>query len=258
MSAPEGYVALTLNMESCATREQMNANLEATLARGYTRINEYLGQFSGTVSICGAGPSLARTLPELSGDILAINSAIGYLLDHGIAPRWAMIWDASPLCQAFAVPHPDVTYLVAARCDPSVFERLEGCRQIVWHAGGDHNIMEILAQKAIQEPTINGGSAGVTRALFMAYALGYRDIHIHGADSSYSDSGATHIRGSLVPEKRIDVLLAGKQFVTTPEYAAQIEELKMIWPSFHSPDYGARITVHGDGLMPYAASLLAA
>lgn len=252
---PEGYIALNLYMEACATQEEMNANVLASLERGYTRINEYLGQFSGTVSIVGAGPSLADTYGELQGDILAINSAIGYLLERGIAPRWAMIWDASPLCQHFAVPDERITYLIGARCHPSVFERLAGQRIIAWHAGGDHNIAELLEQRGVQEPLINGGSAGVTRALYLAYALGYRDLHLHGADSSYSGD-QTHIKGSLVPEKSITVWLAGQQFRSTPEWCAQVEELKSIWPVFHSSYYGARITVHGTGLFPHAAACL--
>jgi hypothetical protein len=170
----------TMEMSACATAEEMNSNVQATIDRGYTRINEYLGKYEGELAICGSAPSIRQTFPEIKGDILAINSAIRFLIENGIPPRFAMIWDASPLCEAFAVPHPDVTYLIGARCHPVVFERLKDCTVIVWHAGGDHNISDFLARKKIVEPLINGGSAGVTRALYLGCALGYRKLIFTG------------------------------------------------------------------------------
>lgn len=256
MQVPEGCVPLVMHMEACATQDEMNGNVMATIRRGYTRINEYIGSFTGRVHIVGSGPSIKHTWKDIDSDVLAINSAIGFMIDHGIPPRLAMIWDASPLCQAFAVPSEHTTYLIGARCHESVFDRLKGQRVICWHAGGDHNIADFLREHKIDEPLINGGSAGVTRALYLAYALGYRDIHVHGADSSYSDAGDTHIRGSLVQEKDMKVFVGGKWFRTTPEYCAQVEEFKSIWTLFHHMGYGARVTVHGTGLLPYVASLL--
>lgn len=234
----------------------MNENVAQTLRRGYVRLNEHIWRYHGTVSICGAAPSLADTYRKLSGDVLAVNSALGFLLDHEVIPRWAMIWDASPLCMQFAVPHPNVTYLVGARCHPAVFERLSGCRVIVWHAAGDHNIEEFLRERGVCEPLISGGSAGVTRAAYLAYALGYREIHFHGADSSYRDN-ETHVRGSVVPEKKFRAYMGGRWWTTTPEWCAQIEEFKMIWKLFHHPQFGVRLTVHGDGMLPHAAKFLA-
>ena len=255
-SAP--LLPLLLTMESCATEQEMNSNVAATIARGYTRINEHLSTCSGTVSIVGAGPSIKTTYQELTGEVLAINSSIGYLLQQGIVPKWGMIWDASELCKNFATPHPEVTYLVGARCHPTVFDNLSGCKVVAWHAGGDHNIAEYLAQNNIDEPMVNGGSAGVTRALYLAVALGYREIHLFGADSCYSDEGDTHISGSLVPEKDMKVWIGNgagnKCFRTTPEWCAQIEEYKAIYPLFRS--IGIRIEVHGEGMLPHMHQLL--
>ena len=200
------------------------------------------------------------TCHDLKGDVIAINSAIGYLIREGIVPKYAMIWDASPLCAAFAEPHPDVTYLVGARCHPSVFERLEGCRMIVWHAGGDHNIAEFLAEKQIMEPMVNGGSAGVTRAMYLAIALGYKALNIYGADSSYSDDGNTHIAGSLVPEKDLMIWVGNgpgkRQFRTTPEWCAQVNEFRDIFQMFRHPSLRIDINVYGRGMLPHMAMLM--
>lgn len=261
---PLPLVPLGLDMHSCATAEEMHGNFYATLERGYEAINGYLGKESGKVCIFGAGPSIKETYKEADGDVIAINSAIGFLLDHGVVPRWAMLWDASPLVENFAVPHPDITYLVASRCHPKVFERLRGCKVVVWHAGGDHDIVnvlqrpEVIAKQAQEEPLINGGSAGVTRAIFVAVALGYRDLHIFGADSSYLNDD-THVRGSVVPEKDVFFAIGNnppKWFRTTPEWAAQVEEYK--WIYILAVESGIGLTPHGDGMLPYMHALLAA
>ena len=252
-------VPLLLSMEGCATESEMNGNVEATLRRGYTRINEYLDTFSGHVSIVGAGPSIKTTYRQLRGDIMSCNSALKFLLDNGVVPKFQMMWDAHQLVSTFAIPHPEVTYLVAARCHPDVFERLKDCKVICWYAGGDHNISDFMAKRAINEPMINGGSAAVTRSLYLAYALGYRDFHVFGADSCYSDEGDTHVNGSVVPEKDMRVWVGNGEgnrcFRTTPEWCAQIEEFKMIYQNFHNY-CGASIEVYGEGMLQHVARIM--
>ena len=250
---------LKLYITGCATEQEMNANVTATIERGYVRFNESLDSRLGErVHICGSGPSLRETWKEIpAGDhILAINSAIGYLIEQGRPPTWGMIWDAADICEKFAVPHPDVTYLIGARCHPKVFERLAGCKVIVWHAGGDHNIHKYLSERNIQEPLVNGGTAGVTRSLYLGYAIGYRDFYLHGADSSYSAEGDTHIRGSLVPEKDMQIFVGGRWFRTTPEWCAQVEEIKLIYPIFRMPSMQANISCYGDGMFQHVVKIM--
>lgn len=261
MQADPTLIPLHLSMEGCATQEEMIANVEATIARGYTRLNEYLDTRSGhRVSIVGAGPSIRKTWRKLGGDVMACNSALGFLLDQGVVPKYHMLWDAHPIVASFAIPHPGVTYLVAARCHPTVFERLKDCRVIVWFAGGDHNIAEFMAERNIPDAIVLGGSAAVTRGLFLAAALGYRKFHVFGADSSYSDDGMTHVNGSAVPEKRMRVWVGNgpdkQDFWTTPEWCAQVEEFKLIYERFHNQLH-ARIEVYGNGLLPHVARILA-
>lgn len=255
----EGAVVLplVLHMECTATEGEMNANVAATLDRGYTSILPYLySEPDGTVSICGAGPSLGETLSELKGDVFAVNSAISYLLERGVVPKWAMIWDCAEICERFAIPHPDVTYLIGSRCHPKVFKRLKDCKVVVWHADGDHNIMPFLEGKKVKEPLIKGGTTGVTRGIYVAYALGYRDFHVFGADSSYSEDGRTHVVSSLVHEHRMKVMIAGRWFDTTAQWAAQIEEMKIIYPMFKRSALQAEITVYDKGMMAWIVQLM--
>lgn len=246
---------LALRMESCATKEESERNISRTFLNGYERFNEHLDTKTGTLHICGAGPSLEDSYKELSGDVLACNAAIRFLVDRGVIPTFGMMWDASPVLEAFCVRHPDITYLLASRCHEVVFNKLSGLKTIVWHAGGDHDVYDYLSTRGIIEPLVNGGSAAVTRALFLGYAMGYRDLHIHGGDSSYRGD-ATHICKSLSHEKRITVCVNKKFFDCTPEWAAQVEEFKFIKPALESPEFGVKITVHGDGLLPYVSKLM--
>ncbi len=234
----------------------MNANVTATMARGYEPFAPLLNTCAGTLHLCGAGPSLGETwqrIPE-GADVLAVNSAIGFLLSHDRAPKWAMIWDASELCAQFAVPDTRVTYLIAARCHPFVFARLAKSKVVVWHAAGDHNIRDFLNARGVNEPLVMGGTAGVTRAIYLAAALGYRAIEIHGADSCYAEDGSTHIRGSLVPEKDMTVEMGGRGFRTTPEWCQQVEEIKLIYPLFTAN--GFTIQTHGDGFFQHAVAIM--
>lgn len=254
---------LTLHMIGCATAEEMNANVDQTRARGYTGIIDLLDVAgSGDLSIVGSGPSLRETLHDIRGDVLAINQAIGYLLDNGIVPRWAMLWDAAEIVEQFAVPHPDITYLVAARCHPKVFERLSGCKVRVWFAGGDHNISEYMVRHELPDPLVNGGSAGVTRALYLGTCLGYKNLHVFGADSSYADDGSTHVVRSLVQEKDFHCWIGNgsgkKVFRTTPEWCSQVNEFRDIYHLFSNPRINIGITVHGAGMLPHMWALMEA
>jgi uncharacterized Rossmann fold enzyme len=247
-----------LAMEGCFTEEVMNANFFATLERGYTPINDYIGKFSGTCSIVGSGPTIEQTHTELVGDVIAINGAIKYLLQSGIVPKFGMIWDCDPVCWNFAEPHPDVTYLIASRAHPKVFERLRDCKVIVWHAAGDLNINElmnrpeVIAKQPCHEPLINGGTAGVTRCMYVAMTLGYKDLHIFGGDSCYLDD-KTHVQGSLVAEKDMMVSVGNDPpayFRTTPEWCAQVEEYRTIYAIFTAL-CGLTLSVHGYSMLKF-------
>lgn len=246
-------VPLKLVMEICETPENVCRNIQATLGREYVRFNEYLDSQSGTVSICGFGPSFAETYKNLEGDVIACNGAHDYLISHGIVPKFAMFYDAAECIADFIVPHSGVIYLIGSRCHESVFKKLEGFRVVVWHVKGDQCVDELLAKADLMEPMIHGGSAAVTRAMFVAHALGYRELHLHGADSSYTGE-FTHVKKSIVHEDSLDIFAIGKWFKSTPWMAGQVEDLKLLGPQLQS--IGAKLIVHGTGLFQHVAKAM--
>lgn len=230
-------------------------NIRATFARGYVRFNELMNSAKGgSMSIVGSGPSLARTYKEIVGDIMACNSAHDFLIGKGIIPKYAMFWDANPIIAKFAQkPHPDVTYLVASRCHSDLFKALAGHRVIVFHALGGEPVEQFLIQTERMEPLVGGGSSGITRGTHLAGAMGYKELHIFGADSCYED-GVTHVGGSVVDQKKMKLRVCGKQFITAPWMALQVADWGVLAP--HIMKMGVRLIVHGTGMLPYASSFI--
>jgi uncharacterized Rossmann fold enzyme len=232
-----------------------NDNIRATFERGYVRFNELMDTAKGkTVSIVGAGPSLSRTYKDIVGDVIACNSAHDFLIGKGIVPKYALYWDANPIIAKMALkPHPDVTYLVASRCHPDLFKALAGHRVVVFHALGGEPVEQFLAAHNRMEPMVGGGSAGVTRGTHLAGAIGYKDMHLFGVDSSYEE-GSTHVGGSVIDQKKMRLRVCGKWFVVAPWMALQVVDFKMLAPSLKT--MGVSLTVHGTGMFPYTASFM--
>ena len=232
----------------------VHQNLEATFARGYTPFVAVEEKQEKPVSIVGAGSSLANTYKDIVGDIMTCNSAHDFLIGKGIIPKYAMIWDANPIMgEMIKTPHKDVHYLIASRCHPSVFEKLNGYRVSVWHALGGENVENYLIKRQLNEPMIAGGSSGVTRGLYLAGTLGYQTMHLFGVCDD-GDGKTTHVSGSLVTQKFIDIRVCGKWWKLAPWMAMQAADFKKLAPIMQAN--GVRLVVHGKGFFPYCATFL--
>ena len=279
--AEQPWLPLKLDMKLANTSEQIDANIEASLRRKYVPLTQLLDKHSGAVAIVGSGPSLKDTWRSIRGDIIACNAANQFLLERGVTPKYVMIFDADILAEEFVThPHKDITYLLASRCHPALFKRLEGFKVVVWHAAGDLNVQAILERHGVMEPMCGGGSAAVTRTMFLAPVLGYRHLHLYGVDSSYNneetrvryargaiefedlkgDARGSHFRKSTTEEKFIAIMCntqfadgreVSRVFHTTPWMAGQAEDFKVLVPSLQK--LGVKISVHGDGLIPHLA-----
>lgn len=239
------------------TNEQIDANIEAALQRDYIPFNELIGKSTGAVAIVGSGPSLKRNWKELrkfKGDLIACNSACNFLLEKGIVPKYMLCFDADRLMLVFVKPHPEITFLLASRCPPEAFEAVKDCRTVCWHAGGDEHLEDLLEKHGRKEPMVLGGSAAVTRALYVAITMGYNHVHMYGVDSSY-DGMETHITKSRTEERRLPVRVNDRVFITSPWLSQQAEDFKVLVPLMQKINR-TRITVHGTGLIPYIARLM--
>lgn len=249
----ETLAPLRLIRECCVPLDLVEENLRQTFQRQYEPFNDLMRM---TLAIVGSGPSILETVSMLDpGDhVLACNASHDYLIGRGIVPKYAMLFDAAEVIASMFTPHKDVTYLIASRCHPKVFEKLEGFKVVVWHAGADEEgILAKLEEAGKNEPVIHGGSAAVVRAMFLGAAMGYKRLRIFGGDSSFAGEH-THFKKSAVPEKEISVFCNHRWFRTTAWMAAQAEEVQIIFPIIKG--IGIDIEVVGDGLIPHIAQTM--
>jgi hypothetical protein len=232
--------------------EVVAAQLRHNLQRGLPELDRMpvrpLGQRAA--SFCGSGPSLMTSLHCLRGKVMAVNAAIPALKGAGIHIDYPMIWDATPEMVRYACDMPGAEWMIASRVNPGLIDRLLELKQRVtlWHAGAAVDEPEMLALLD-NRFGLFGGNYSATRAPFLLAAMGFRDLHILGADSSFVIE--THVGGSLRDEKEIAVLFEGRAYRTTLWMKHQAES----WATFVLPElvpYGMRFTVHGDGLLPAA------
>lgn len=160
----------------------LEVNVNSALARGL-RICGIVPEHDRKLAIVGSGPSLRDYLDELRGwpgEIWAINGAYHYLIGQGIVPHGFVGLDPLPgLAEYVKDGHPDTTFYLASNCDPDTFDAVRPEQVMIWHSARD----------AIKVPRgqmiVCGGTSSITRAPFLAHMLGYRDMTIYGADSSF-------------------------------------------------------------------------
>ena len=238
------------------TVEHISRNIESVLTRDYVGLQTILATESGAVSVVGSGPSLKenwKKLRDSDTDIIACNAAFQFLLERGVTPKYFFCFDSDPLMLEFITPVEGVTYLLASRCPPKAFEMLEGYSVVTVHAGGDLHVERLLQQYEKMEPMVIGGSAAVTRAMCMAPVLGYKTVHLWGADGSFAD-GDTHIRKSTTDEKEMLIKLNNRVFSMAPWMTRQVTDFQTLAPTLRH--LGIKLIVHGDGIVPHLARTL--
>lgn len=234
-----------------ASAQEAFDNIRHAHTLGLPIVSELLPAHDGVVSICGNAPSLAKTMKHIKGDVWALNGAHDYLLNQGIFPHVGFYWDAVHEAVRHAQnPMEGVKYYIASHCHPDMFEALKGHDVTLFHAEMGHEAQPLIESLEWFAPIFHGGSTATMRAPFLAYGLGYREIHIHGTDGSYGE--VSHIDRDDYDDygvESIEVTCYDKTFKTAPWMAVQAKEL----PKIAHLMKDAKIIVHGDGLVPHVA-----
>jgi hypothetical protein len=95
---------------------------------------------------------------------------------------------------------------------------------------------------------LGGGRAVGNSATCVAFAMGFRNLHIFGFDSCHKDGRShayTQTMNALIPTMKIK--RAGREFVTSVAMKSQAE--KFMFTSHHLKEAGCKIQVYGDGLL---------
>jgi hypothetical protein len=121
---------------------------------------------------------------------------------------------------------------------------------IVWHLGIE-NIEQFFPEERVERGgycILGGGAAVGNSAMCVAYAKGFRDLHVFGLDSCHKD-GRSHAyqQNMNVVIPIMDVEWAGQIFTTSVTMKAQAEKFQ--FTSKYLKDAGCTIKVYGDGLL---------
>jgi hypothetical protein len=204
--------AALLESHCIVKMDDRKTNLDKNLASGRPVLMSDQPEQNKPLLIVGSGPSVSdqKTIDYIQawpGDVWAINGAYDFLLDQGLICEGFFGLDPLPgLADYVRRPQEETTFYIASMCDPSVLETLKDNKLLLWHACAEDSGFFPEGHKAVI-----GGTTAVTRAPFLALALGYRDINLIGVDSSYDDEKgqycyqwgryATDINEMIVPVK---------------------------------------------------------
>jgi hypothetical protein len=223
------------------TRQQY---IDSAVARGLPRVITRKRR-PGKVAVVASAPSVADfvdTLKEWDGEIWGINRALAWMLHRGIKPTGFLGIDPEPILKDCLPNIPeDVTYYLAAQVHPCVFDYLKDRNVRLW----------FMADSQVKLPSdahlIYGGSTCLGRAPNLAYALGFRDVHIFGGDSSYTHKQYVH--GDDLPANWVPAQIGDRIFKTQRnliQQASEFVEQMVEWARGPDP---MSVTLYGDGLM---------
>lgn len=204
----------------------------------------------GIAVLCGSGPSLADFIPQIKlwqeggAKVYAMNGAAAFLYAHGVFPDYQVILDAR--VETADLIGPAGQHLFASQVHPECFRRAVSAT--LWHLQVEG--IDDLLPPAPGPYCLVGGAASVgNTAACLAYAMGFRRLHLYGYDSCHrAGNGHAFHQKMNDGDPCASVRFGGVDYVASltmklqaekfPETAAALKRL------------GCRIEVHGDGLLP--------
>ena len=212
-------------------------------------------EVSSCAIMVGGGPSLKNHLHELlslvdkGGKIFAMNGACGYLNELGITPEYQVIVDARQRTSTLVGTARE--HLIASQCHPDTVDSASKHNNIrLWHL----QIGDI--EQYFPESKVNEGGYAIMQSaisvgnssLGLAYALGFRDFHIFGYDSSY-ECGKSHAykQDMNKSEPVCEYEFAGNKYLVSLAMKCQAEGFPRTAKLM--TDSGCSVEVYGDGLL---------
>lgn len=234
---------------TCNTGDaELFANIAASSALDLPWVKS-LPAHDGHAVIVGGGPSLAGKLDSirwrisLGHKVFALNGAARYLNSQGIVPDYQVILDARP--ENVELRGRAHAYLLASQCHISLFDGLK--RVSLWHHNID-GLEDCLPVPSPEYALIGGGPTVGLSAMNLAYALGFRTLHLYGYDSSHRANAAyAYEQASVLRDPLVTVFLNGQEFISTLSMARQAERFPQVCDALI--DAGCFITNDSEGLI---------
>lgn len=246
---------LKFSFDCNVTQEMIVRNIASAHKRTGAKWVEASDAHNGVAAILAGGPSLKsdhlrlRWLQQTGAKLFALNNVPAYLASVSVFPDAHVLLDALPSVTGFVRGMTKGERYYSSQCDPSVLDAA-GDELIIWNPY-IQNIKEHVPEA--RDPFVGGGTTVGTRAIGLAYMLGYRKIHVFGLDSCYQN-GAGHAYHQGDHASLLTVTFMGKKYKTPPQLLAQVEEFKNIVPELLAN--GCELIIHGDGLLPDVAAAM--
>lgn len=165
----------------------MRANMVSALARDIADFRPSLVVHDGQMVIVGSGPSVSEYADEIRGHraagrpIMAVKGAHEWLIEQGVPPDVAVSMDSqSRSVKFFKSKRQDVSYLLATKVHPDVFDHLSDCQVVRWHGWMGDESDDLAPPGACM---VGGGSTSGLRAITLAWLMGFRRVWLYGFDS---------------------------------------------------------------------------
>ena len=202
--------------------------------------------------IIGGGPSAADHIDEIrmmqqgGAHVFAVNGASLWARKHKVTPNFQFIADAQEVTATLVDPEA-LEHIFASQVHPKTMASV--AKPTVCHLGSA-NLMDHLPAEKLQEggfAILGGGVSAGSLVPSLIYAMGYRDLHLFGLDSSYRN-GKSHAydqpMNGTIP--CIEFELEGETFVASLPMKLQAEKLLGIVDQLKAG--GCTLTVYGNGL----------
>ena len=248
-----------IKTKNCLDHEKICGNVRENLSQ----IRHWITLCQPTeqdIVICSAGPSLINHIDEIKahqaeGDIIvAVKHALDLLERHDITPDYCVLLDPRGHVEGFiSSPDPEVVYLVASMCDPSVVKTLNKnkCSVIGYHALVNAGELNELIPGDLP---VSGGSATSTRSIgVFADIFGYKNFHLYGYDLCHHQKPDLNEALEDGNPKYLEVNLGTetwghkyetRTFWTEGQFLAQSQELVKLYKERKD----IKMNVYGDGI----------
>jgi hypothetical protein len=232
--------------------DEIAANIRVNSARDLPWF-EVRAEHQGVAIIVGGGPSAGDHLDDIrhlaaqGATVFAVNGASRWLRERGIMPNYQFIIDAKE--ETASLVDPDaLAHIFASQVNPKTMEAAPA--PIVCHLGSANLQDHLPAERAAQGGYTTLGGGGITGgnlSLALAFADGFRELHLFGLDSCHR-GGASHAyaqpMNGVVP--CVECEIEGRTFVASLPMKVQADKLMNITAQLRAE--GCAVSVYGDGL----------
>lgn len=206
----------------------------------------------GVAILCGGGASIKRSVGDITrlknagGKLFGLNGAAKWLVKEGFEVDYQAILDAKQ--ESSTLIEPNVKeHLFASQCHP---DTIDAASPTLFHMN-NIGMEELLPPEKVKQGgyvLIGGGVCVGITAMVLAYAMGYREIHLFGYDSCNED-GATHAypqdMNLFIPT--VDVEWGDKTYSASMPMKIQAEAFPRFAAELQRA--GCTLELYGEGLL---------